>query len=115
MIVNNEAINYSIILNRNLQLKIDENTDLKIEVEIFVFQDDDGNFKINADYTQTNCIIHNGKKITGTHRMVQFLHDYDEGNRTNISKIVNDCIINHYGKYNNQQIRELAKEHNITL
>ena len=113
MIVNNEAINYSIILNRNLQVKIDTNTNLKIEVEIFVFQDDDGNFRLDVNCSETNCIVHNGKKITGTN-IPKFIGDYDKQHNTKMSKIITDYVTDYFKKYKNQEIKNLVKEH-ITI
>lgn len=114
-ILTNEAINYSIILNRNLQVKIDENTQVKIEIEIFVFQDDDGNFRLDAEYTATTCLILNGKRINSSSKINEFIENYDVVNKNSFSNTVSNSIKNFYKKFKNDQVKTLAKEHNITL
>lgn len=114
-ILNNEAINYSIILNRNLQIRLDDETEAKIEIEIFVFQDDDSNFRLDAEYTSTASLLLNKKRITSASKINDFIEEYDACNKNSYSSIISSTIKNFYKKFKNEQVKELAKEHNILL
>ncbi len=115
MVEINDPSNYSIILNRTLQIKISENILAKIESEIFVFKDDDGNFKLDADLYTILHISLNSKKITSLNAINNFIKDYKKVNKIDINKIVNSSLKEYYKKYKNKEIKELAKEHNIIL
>lgn len=114
-IVSNDAINYSVILNRSLSVKIDGNTEVKVDIEIFVFKDDDDNLKITTNTHYINNVVHCSKRIASYAGIDNFIKEYKKKNKIDIFNFVEDSIKKYYKNYKNQQIKELAKEHNVNL
>jgi hypothetical protein len=113
-IITSKPENYSILVKRGVEVKL-KDLIIKLLVEIFIFQDDDGNFKLEPEIIEITYLINKGRKITNTNSITENLKNYDKDNKINVFTMVDSHISKYFKKLKNQQVKDLAKEYSITL
>lgn len=114
-ILENEAHNFSAFLHREILLQVTVQFKVRLNTQLVLIQDDNKNFKVDAELSEWITVIYNNKKITGYDNINKFIKDYDTLNNSDINQQLNKYINSLYGKYSNADITNLAKEYNINL
>ena len=112
-LIENEANDFSILIHRILNLKIDKELSIKLNIQLIIFKDEENSYYIEPEITDWNYVIYNNKRITGYENIQKFIKSYKDS--TNLTKRLNTYINNMYKSYSNEDIIKLANEYNITI
>lgn len=108
--VREKPYNYSVILNHNYELSI-EGSNLYVDVEYFLFKDDDDNLKLHHNNTEIKKI--NGKIVNET-TLNEYINQHKK-NKVNILSEIDDYFVSNLKKFKTDQIKDFARKHNIQL